>query len=745
MVASRWGMAWVAVATVVAIASDAFGADDAIPPRVKWTTSKVIGSPEPPSPYQTVPVFTKLPLEKPLYVRAEPGNDSYLAVEHQENKARLIRFRNDPEATEREILLEPNRQLYAVTFHPRYVENGYIFLLDNGPSGEKPKFNRIVRYTIDRQPPHKLLVDSEHIILEWESDGHNGGEIAFGPDGLLYCPTGDGTSDSDPLMTGQGVDDLLSVLIRIDVDHPAEGKNYAIPPDNPFIEHPDARPEIWAFGFRNPWRIDIDPVTGHIWITQNGQDLWEQVYLVRRGENYGWSVNEGSYPFYPDRKLGPGPIIPPTAEHHHAEARSLTGGVVYRGTKLPDLDGTYVYGDYSTGRIWGIRHDGEKVTWHQELVDTPFQITGFTQTPEGDLLVVDLGSGLHRIEPRPPATEPQAPFPRRLSETGLFSSVAEHRMADGVIAYSVNAPLWSDGAAKERFLALPDDTGIEYHATNAWKPDEGTVLVKTFALETQPGVWRRVETRLMHKLQGEWVGYSYCWDDEQTDAILVEKEGADTVYTVVDPTDRQRRTTQTWHFPSRTECLVCHSRASGFVLGLQTSQMNRVHDYGEFTANQIKAFDRWKILRKAGSKAEEPENRAVEESTEKLAKFVDPNDATAPLEARVRAYLHVNCSVCHQAAGGGNAQMDLLAKTPLDKMKVIDEAPLHAKFEVMEPRLVAPGDPDRSVLLKRVALRGRGQMPPLGTNLVDPVAVELLNDWIRGLPPQKETTTTSEK
>lgn len=744
MVRSRWGMVWVALAAVPVISSNVFGADDAISPRVKWTTSKVIGSPEPPSPYQTVPVFTKLQLVKPLYVRAEPGSGSYLAVEHQENKARLVRFRNDPEATEREILLEPNRQLYAVTFHPRYVDNGYIFLLDNGPSGEKPKFNRIVRYTIDRQPPHKLLADSEHVILEWESDGHNGGEIAFGPDGLLYCPTGDGTSDSDPLMTGQGVDDLLSVLIRIDVDHPAEGKNYAIPPDNPFIEHPGARPEIWAFGFRNPWRIDIDPVTGHIWITQNGQDLWEQVYLVRRGENYGWSVNEGSHPFYPDRKLGPGPIIPPTAEHHHAEARSLTGGVVYRGNKLPDLDGTYVYGDYSTGRIWGIRHDGEKVTWHQELVDTPFQITGFTQTPEGDLLVVDLGSGLHRIEPRPLATESAPPFPRRLSETGLFTSVAEHRMADGVIAYSVNAPLWSDGAAKERFLALPDDAGIEYHATNAWKPDEGTVLVKTFALEKQPGVWRRVETRLMHKLQGEWVGYSYRWNEDQTDAVLVPKEGADADYAVVNPSDRQQQTTQTWHFPSRTECLVCHSRASGFVLGLQTAQMNRSHDYGSFQANQLTALDHWGILRKAGAKADAPPARVIEEPTDKLERFVDPNEAAAPLEARVRAYLHVNCSVCHQAAGGGNAQIDLLSKTPLNKMKLIDETPLHAKFEVVEPRLVAPGDPDRSVLLKRVGLRGRGQMPPLGTNLVDPVAMELLKEWVRGLPPKSDMPVTSE-
>src|SRR5205085_1521055 len=160
----------------------------------------------------------------------------------------------------------------------------------------------------------------------------------------------------------QGLNDYLAVMLRLDVDHPDKDKPYSVPKDNPFIHVPDAKPEIWAFGFRNPWRMTFDKKTGHLWVGQNGQDLWEQVYVVERGGNYGWSVQEGSHPFYLERPRGPGEIRNPVAEHHHVEARSLTGGVVYYGSKLPELQGAYIYGDYSTGKIWGVRYDGKQAT-----------------------------------------------------------------------------------------------------------------------------------------------------------------------------------------------------------------------------------------------------------------------------------------------------------------------------------------------------------------------------------------------
>src|SRR5262249_1110691 len=295
---------------------------------------------------------------------------------------------------------------------------------------------------------------SAKVIIEWESDGHNGGDLAFGNDGLLYVSSGDGTSDSDTNRTGQDLSKLLAKVLRIDVDHPDPGKAYSVPKDNPFGGVKGARPETWAYGFRNPWRLHIDRKTGDLWVGQNGQDLWEEVYLVQKGANYGWSAYEGSHPFYVDRLRGPSPLSKPIAEHPHSEMRSLTGGVVYRGEKLPDLRGAYVYGDWSTGKIFGIRHEKGRVTWHKELATTTLQITGFGLDSHGELLIADHGSGYYRLEPTPKEANPPK-FPTKLSETDLFTDVKAHRPHPALVPYSVNAALWSDGAEKERFIALP--------------------------------------------------------------------------------------------------------------------------------------------------------------------------------------------------------------------------------------------------------------------------------------------------
>jgi uncharacterized repeat protein (TIGR03806 family) len=666
-----------------------------------------------------------------IYVAAEPGTSNYLFVETAAGgagPAKIRRFANQPDAKDAETLLELDYLIYGFCYHPQYVENGQLFLIINGPTKETNKHNRIVRYTVDRGT-HKLDPATELVILEWESNGHSGGELGFGPDGMLYCPTGDGTSDSDTLLTGQGVDDLLAVVLRLDVDHPDPGRNYSVPKDNPFVDMPGARPEIWAFGFRNPWRMDFDQKTGALWVAQNGQDLWEQAYIVERGGNYGWSVTEGSHPFYLERKAGPGPILPPTVEHHHSEARSLTGGVVYYGSELPDLQGAYIYGDYSTGKIWGVKVDGLKVTWHQELVDTPFSIVCFTEGIDGELFVIDQVTGIHKLEPTPPDT-PQPKFPTKLSETGLFTTVKDHQPHPALIPYSVNTPLWSDGAHKERFIAIPGDAKIAFPGTKAWDPPEGTVLVKTFSLDLEAGNLnsrKRIETRLLTKQQKEWVGYSYLWNDDQTEAFLVEKTGKDMAFTIADAAAPGGKREQTWHYPSRAECMVCHSRAATYVLGLQTEQMNRDHEYLGGVRNQLDTLSQLGIL-----------NAELPKPAAELGKFPDPHDETQPLETRVKAYLHVNCAVCHQAAGGGNAAMELEFVKALKEMVILDETPKHDKFGIADAKLIAPGDPSRSVLLHRLTRRGKGQMPPLGTSLVDDRAAELIAKWIESLPAKSE-------
>ena len=308
-------------------------------------------------------------------------------------------------------MLEIDGLAVGIAFHPDYKNNGFLYVGLNGPMAGSNKTTQVVRYTVSRRQPHGIEPDSKRLIIEWPSNGHNGGDIAFGNDGYLYVSSGDGSSDSDANLTGQTLNDLLGAVLRIDVDHPGRRPEYGVPKDNPFVNRPGARAELWAYGLRNPWRLSFDRESGQLWAGNNGQDLWEQVFLIQKGANYGWSVSEGSHAFQVQRKAGPDPISPPAAEHHHSEARSLTGGRVYRGNRLPKLVGAYVYGDWSTGRVWGLKHDGTKATWHQELVDTPFNITGFGADHSGELYVIDQGSGFYRLEPTTEADRPSQPFP----------------------------------------------------------------------------------------------------------------------------------------------------------------------------------------------------------------------------------------------------------------------------------------------------------------------------------------------
>ena len=301
------------------------------------------------------------------------------------------------------------------------------------------------------------------------------------------------------------------------------------------------------------------------------------------------------------------------------------------------------------------------------------------------------------------------------------------------------------------------------NATRGWAFPNGTVLVKSFGLNlagkgAAAESW--IETRLLYREQGEWVGYSYRWNDEQTEAVLVESNGQDRVYNVVGTDGVSRK--QTWHYPSRAECMVCHSRAAEYVLGLTTVQMNRNHVHGGVAVNQLSLFAelglaavktgeelrarRKQELEDGGAdpaavkqalskyKAELPSGHMLTGPLLTKPALVNPYVAGPSLELRVRSYLHANCAQCHVAAGGGNAQIELNFSTPLAKAKLLGVKPVHDTFKLDDARLVVPGEPGRSVLLKRLEMRGRGQMPQLGTSLPDRPAVALFREWIRSLP-----------
>jgi uncharacterized repeat protein (TIGR03806 family) len=709
--------------------------------RELWTTGNIHGAPEPPDPYRIENAFPRLALFEPLAVDRVPGANRFGVATRP---GKIVTFEIRPDVEEAVLLVDVGRTVYGLAFHPRFQENGYFYVSSIVDPNTAPRGSRVSRFQASKG---SLTADpaSEKVILEWPSGGHNGGCLRFGPDGYLYLATGDGSGIADGLETGQKIDDLLGAILRIDVDRASGEQPYSIPKDNPFAGRDDARGEIWSFGHRQVWKFAFDPPTGRLWAGEVGQDLWEMIYLIRPGGNYGWSVMEGRHPFRPQRAKGPGEFEPPVVEHPHSDFRSITGGYVYRSQRLPELHGAYIYGDYDTGKLWMLKvadaaNPPAMVTEQRQLADTQIRIVEFAQDAAGETYAVDFaGGGFHRLIPAPPEAASR-PFPRKLSETGLFASTKDHRPAKGLIPYSVNAPLWSDGAEKERFLALPGDSQIEVddvvyphgpaYADLGWRFPDDAVLVKTFSLDMKagdPATRRRLETRILQhrKMPGNddeygaqyWFGYTYVWNEDQTDAELLGPEGLDREYVVQDPETGERKVN--WRFPSRTECALCHTMAAKYILGVTTLQMNKDHDYGGVIANQLATLEHLGILK----------TPLVKRPAE-LPRLVDYQDASQDLHLRARSYLHANCAHCHRTWGGGNAEFELHASIPLTETKTVNARPGQGEFNLADPRIIAPGAPERSLVLHRMQLTGLGRMPHIASREVDEGAVQLLREWI---------------
>jgi uncharacterized repeat protein (TIGR03806 family) len=317
-------------------------------------------------------------------------------------------------------------------------------------------------------------------------------------------------------------------------------------------------------------------------------------------------------------------------------------------------------------------------------------------------------------------------FPTRLSDTGLFSDTASNKVAAGVVPYSVNSPLWSDNANKERYMAIPGMLTIEHQRRNGWEFPDGTVLVKTFALDLiagDPTSRKRLETRLLHREQSHWRGYTYLWNDEQSDAILLDDpKGADREYTIREADGSSRK--QIWHFPGRAECTLCHTMPLNFVLGTSTAQMNRLHDYGNgVVENQLSVFDKIGLFTK-----KIPKNGPAG-----MAKLAEPSDKKAPVEERARAYLHANCAHCHAKWGGGNAYFYFLSDLSLAETNSINVDPQHGDLGIKGAKVIAPGDPHRSLVYARMIRLGHERMPRVASNVVDQAGAALIAEWIKSL------------
>lgn len=655
-------------------------------------------------------MFFNLNFTRPLALVQHPTDDTVWFVVEQ--AGRILRVEGSGDTVvdvvldiSGDIVSGGETGLLGLAFHPDFAINGSLFVYYTAGSPLVSHISRI------HSSDNGLSVEagSEEVLLSVEQpySNHNGGLIGFGPDGYLYIGLGDGGSGGDPFGNGQNTESLLGAILRIDVDRtdPVRGTPYAMPESNPFAANTDCGqggcPELFAWGFRNPWRWSFDPSTGDLWAGDVGQNQWEEIDLVEMGANYGWNILEGNH-CYGGVTCDDTGFMPPAAEYDHSVGNSVTGGYVYRGAAVPSLVGDYVYGDFGSGRVWRIIDAAQGGTQTEPMLVSGLNIASFAQDRSGEIYLVGYGDGvIYKLTDTAGST---GGLPQQLSQTGYFSATDPAEPLDCFVPYAVNAPFWSDGLDKQRWLALPRGAVIDNSDDANWYFPIGSVLIKTFLINELP-----VETRLlMRHNDGKWAGYTYEWNDTLTDADLVS--GGKT----------RQVDGRTWIFPSSSDCLRCHTAAAGRTLGLETGQLNGDLFYPQenSTLNQLTYLASNDML------SQPPDQSAV---------IPDPFADDVALEPRARAYLHTNCSACHRPGGPTPSTMDLRFNTALADMEVCDRPVQGADLGVADARLLAPGVPDQSILLLRTQRRDTFAMPPLASEIADVQGGALLREWIEGL------------
>jgi glucose/arabinose dehydrogenase len=642
-----------------------------------------------------------------------------------------------------QVLNAGEQGLLGLAFDPDFFDNGEFYVYY---SASPPRRSVISRFTVPAPQTGAADPASEEVILEVAQpfSNHNGGMIAFGPDDMFYIALGDGGGGGDPQGHGQNRKTLLGSILRIDVRSapvPGSGINYVIPAANPFTASPPRkrfRHEIYAYGFRNPYRFSFDRLTGELYAADVGQNRWEEIDVVRSGGNYGWRVMEGNHCFKPGSKCGPSRFVRPIGEYsHHSNGAgggaSVTGGYVYYGSEMPELYGAYVFADFVSGRVMALRYDGAKATPIVTLASTSLNPSGFGQDSTGEVYLLDYFGGIYVM--RPVGAPMTSSFPTRLSDLPalLAAGSGQGHTVAGVFPYEPEAKSWSDHSVTESYLALPDYdypapdyASIGYREAGAWGLPDDTVIVQNILLPLDlgdpVGSLKRIETRLLYRYQGEWYPFSFAWDDDEMDAVRLPAS-MERHFTILD--GGGQAVSYTWKYPNQNDCRRCHTTGSE-TPGLVTAQMN--HDFlypsSGVTDNQLATYE-WLSLF-------DPSLPAVPDD---LPRMPDPADAGASLQDRARAYLAANCSTCHQLGGTAGTNLDLRWEVENSAMNAIGVKPRRGRLGIGLARIVKPGDPNRSILLQRmITSNPQHWMPPLGSRLVDDDSVALIRDWILSLP-----------
>ncbi|MBI4325934.1 MAG: PQQ-dependent sugar dehydrogenase [Chloroflexi bacterium] len=706
--------------------------------------------------YTTERAFGTLTFANPVAIATPPGETNRLFVVEQGGRIAVITNLASPNRT---VFLDissrisggvpsDERGLLGLAFHPAYASNRFFYVFYTGSATTAAGtglHDKLARFQTSPSDPNLGQADSEQVLIAQfdQANNHNGGDLHFGPDGYLYVALGDEGGGNDQFNNSQRIDrDFFAGILRIDVDqrpaslapnpHPASAGHYAIPPDNPYVnatswnglnvDPAKVRTEFYAVGLRNPWRFSFDPATGHLYCADVGQNTREEIDIIVKGGNYGWNYREGKIA-RPGSSVPPAgfsalePILDYTHGSGSTQGNSVTGGVVYRGQRFSQLTGAYVFADYVSGNLWALRYDGATATPLSRLAGDA-AIAAFGIDPRnGDVLMADQSEDtIKRLvySSIPTGT----PLPPTLAETGAFADLRLLTPNAGLVPYDVNVPVWSDHAQTRRWFSVPDpNLTIGFSRDGNWAFPSGTVWIQHFEMELTTGVpesVRRLETRFLIRNKEGLYGLTYRWADSLTNATLVPEEGRDETL-VVQQNGRTR--TQVWHYPSRSECLACHSSTAGWALGFNTAQLNRDLGYAETMANQIDALNR------AGYFA------TPATFLHSLRALAPIDDTTQSAEYRIRSYLAANCASCHQPGGSAVGLFDARITTRTSAANIINGLLINTA-DNGSARIIKPASLEGSMLLSRISTTRPGRMPPLATSIPDENIIDLVSLWI---------------
>lgn len=732
--------------------------------------------------YTVVNAFGSLSFNRPLAVRTPPGETGFTYVVERGGKIQRVNLATNTKSEFLDLAAWVDSQgsgwalpsgsengLLSLAFHPDYNQNGHFYVFYSLTANNQ-LHQRVARLTATGTPGNYLAATTcnpaTHVALITQRDeagNHNGGDMHFGADGYLYISVGDEGGADDTYDNGNFINkDFFSAILRIDVDHGASSLapnshsqtnsatyasavhsgTYKIPADNPFIgatSHQgqtisagSVRTEIWLTGLRNPWRFSLDAVSNRWFIGDVGQNAREEVTMVTydpaESNDAGWSRREGTaaFPWGPAGSSVPSGYSPlePIHDYPRSDGRSITGGIVYRGARLGELYGKYVFADYLGNKIWALTEDTAQnpATWTRSDVLGWNGIVSFDHDPANrDILLCVMNENYVGRLVRAPGSNPA---PATLGATGAFTDLSTLAPAGGIYAYDINHPFWSDHALKRRWFSIPQVSDqMAFSADGAWSFPAGQVWIKHFDLETERGnaaTKKPVETRFLVRTASGAYGLSYRWRADGSDADLVGSSGLHEDFTI---TTAGGNVTQTWIYPSRADCLTCHTPASNYALSFNTRQLNRG---GALGADQLHELDCAGFLQNSPP------------ASQSLPAHPAADDSTASREARVRSYLEVNCAMCHRGPGSPvPGQFDARTITSTDMANLINGT-LSNNLGDPANRFVAPNDITHSVVLKKLD-GSAGRMPPLASTVTDQEIIALLSAWITDDLPARQS------